>query len=82
MRYLPPAFMKLVTVYNTFNPADAQLIRARLEAADFQAWVKDELSALSMEGYSMATGGISVQVPEDQVAEARELIESLQSPEP
>lgn len=67
--------MKLVTVYRTFSPADAQLIRSRLEAADLQATVTHELSALSMEGYSLSTGGIRVQVPEDQAQEAREIIE-------
>ena len=67
--------MKLVTVYLTFSPADAQLVRSRLEAAELQATVTHELSALSMDGYSLATGGIRVQVPEDQVEAARELIE-------
>jgi hypothetical protein len=67
--------MKLVTVYRTFSPADAQLVRSRLEAAELQATVTHELSALSMEGYSLSTGGIRVQVPEDQAEEAREIIE-------
>ena len=67
--------MKLVTVYRTFSPADAHLIRSRLEAADVPATVTHELSALSMEGYSLSTGGIRVQVPEDQVEAAREIIE-------
>ena len=67
--------MKLVTVYRTFSPADAQLVRSRLEAADLQATVMHELSALSMEGYSLSTGGICVQVPDDQAEEAREIIE-------
>lgn len=72
---MPPSNMKLVTVYRTFSPADAQLVRSRLEAADLQATVTHELSALSMEGYSLSTGGIRVQVPEDQAEEAREIIE-------
>ncbi len=67
--------MKLVTVYQTFSPADAQLVRSRLEASNLQAMVVNELSSLSMDGYSMASGGILVQVPEDQVEQARELIE-------
>jgi hypothetical protein len=66
--------MELVTVFNTFNLGEAQLICSRLEAAGFNAQVTHELAALSMEGYSMATGGIRVQVPADQAAEARELI--------
>jgi hypothetical protein len=68
--------MKFVTVYTTFNPADAQLVRSRLEASEFLVNVKNENAALSMDGYAMAAGGIQVQVPEDQVDDARELIES------
>jgi hypothetical protein len=66
--------MKLVTVYQTFSSADAQLVRSRLEASNLQAIVANELSGLSIDGYSMAAGGILVQVPEDQVEDARELI--------
>jgi Putative prokaryotic signal transducing protein len=68
--------MSLVTIYRTFSPADAQLIRSRLEAANLEATVIHELSALSMDGYSMATGGIQVQVPEDQAVEAREILDA------
>jgi len=63
--------MKLVTVFSGFNPAEAQLVRSRLDAAGFHATVANELSALSMEGYSMAVGGINVQVPEAEADEAR-----------
>lgn len=68
--------MKLVTVYNTFSPADAQLIRSMLEAAEVPATVTHELSALSLDGYALAAGGIGVQVPEDRAEFARELINS------
>ncbi len=68
--------MRLVTIFQTFNPAEAQLIRSRLEAADFQAFVMHELAALSLEGYAMAAGGIQVQVPEVEAAEARALLDS------
>jgi hypothetical protein len=68
--------MKLVTVYRTFSSADAQLIRSLLEASDIPAMIADELSSLSLDGYSMAAGGIRVQVPEDEVENARALIES------
>ena len=71
--------MQLVTVYQTFSPADAQLVRSRLAAADFQAIIAHELSALSMEGYSMTTGGILVQVPDEQAEEARLLIQTRDS---
>lgn len=70
--------MEWVTVFKTFSPAEAQLIRARLEAAGIPAQVTHELSALSMEGYSLAAGGIRVQVPGDAVEDARALITSTE----
>ena len=53
---------------------DAQLARSRLEAAQFHAVVTHELSALSMDGYALAAGGILVQVPEDEAADAKEFL--------
>ena len=66
--------MRLVTVLTAFNPADAHLARARLEAAGFHPVVANELSALSMDGYAMAAGGILVQVPEEDADDARALL--------
>ncbi|KAF0175091.1 MAG: Uncharacterized protein FD161_3403 [Limisphaerales bacterium] len=66
--------MQLVTVFTAFNSAEAQLIRSRLEAAGLRAFIRDELSALSMDGYALAAGGIGVQVPEVDAAAALELI--------
>jgi len=66
--------MALVTVFSAFNPMDAQLVRSRLEAARFHAVVTHELSALSMDGYAMAAGGILVQVPEAEATDAREFL--------
>jgi hypothetical protein len=70
---------ELVTIYRAFNPMDAQLIRSRLDAAGIPAEVMGELAALSMEGYSLSTGGIRVQVRAEDAEEARALIESAQS---
>ena len=72
--------MNLVTVFTSFSPAQAQLIRSRLEAADFHAFVIHELAALSLDGYSMAAGGVQVQVPEEEAADARELLQSAEPP--
>ena len=72
--------MKLITVYTSFSPADAQLIRSRLEASNFHAFVMHELSALSMDGYALAAGGIRVQVPEEEAADARELLSAGEAP--
>jgi hypothetical protein len=73
--------MALVTVFRAFNPADAQLVRSRLEAAQFHAVVTNELSALSMDGYALAAGGILVQVPEQEAADARELLTAGPAPD-
>jgi hypothetical protein len=66
--------MNLVTVHTAFNSADAQLINSRLQAAGFHSVVTGELAALSMEGYSLAAGGIRVQVPEPEVEDAQVLL--------
>jgi hypothetical protein len=68
--------MNPVTVYKALNPADAQLIFSRLEAAAFHPFVADEMAALSMEGYALAAGGIRVQLPESEFAEAREFLDT------
>ena len=66
--------MELVTVMRALNPADAQVARSRLEASDFHVFVTNELSALNLDGYAMAAGGILVQVPADEAESARELL--------
>jgi len=68
--------MELITISTAFNPADAQLTRSRLEAAGFHAVVTNELSALSMDGYALAAGGIRVQVPESEAEDAKEFLEA------
>jgi hypothetical protein len=62
--------MNLVTIFKAFSAAEAELTRARLEVAGFHAVVMGELAALSIGGYSPATGGIRVQVLEDEAAAA------------
>ena len=76
--------MPIATVYSAFSSADAQLIRSMLEAAGLHPQVKNELSALSMDGYAMAAGGIQVQVLEEEAELARELIQNTtpDAPEP
>ena len=73
--------MSLVTVFQAFNPAEAQVVRSRLEAAGLLATVAHELSALSMDGYALAAGGILVQVPAEQAADARALLTDSPAPE-
>jgi hypothetical protein len=61
------------TVFMTFEPSQAQLVRSRLEAAGFTANVTNELAA---QGMDMAVGGIKVQVPSESADEARALLEA------
>ena len=68
--------MDRVTVFNAFNLVQAQIVSTRLQTAGLDATVEGEAAALSMEGYSLATGGIRVQVPSAQETEARRLIEA------
>ena len=68
--------MDRVTVFTAFNPVQAQIVCTRLQTAGLDATVEGEAAALSMEGYSLATGGIRVQVPSAQETEARRLIEA------
>jgi hypothetical protein len=72
--------MNIVTIFTAFNPADAQLVRSRLEAADFNPFVVGEIAALTMEGYSLAAGGIRVQVPEIEAADVKEFLAAPATP--
>jgi len=73
--------VELITVSRAFNPADAQLVRSRLEAAGFHAAVMHELSSLSLDGYALAAGGILVQVPDAEAADAKEFIAAASPPD-
>jgi hypothetical protein len=72
--------MRYVTIFQAFSPGEAQLVRSRLEAAEFPVQVQHELSSLSIEGYAMGAGGILVQVPEDRAQEARALLAASDTP--
>jgi hypothetical protein len=65
--------MQFVTISKEFNDAEAQMRRARLEAAGFHAVIMNEATALWM-GTAIATGGILLQVPEVKAADAMEFL--------
>jgi hypothetical protein len=67
--------MRLVEVYNTFSPADAHLVCSALQSAGFGARVTNELPALTLDGYSLASGGVRIVVPEEEYEEARAFIQ-------
>lgn len=68
--------MDWVSVSNELNPALALLIQSRLEAAGFLVSIRGLDAALATEGYSLATGGVRVQVPQDQADEARAFLDA------
>jgi hypothetical protein len=70
--------MNLETVYRSFNEAQAQLVRSRLEAAEIEVYITHDLAASSAEGFSVATGGVLVQVPEDKAEEAKALLSATE----
>lgn len=65
------------TLTKLFNPAEADIIRSRLEAAGFTVTLKNLDAALVTEGYTMATGGIWVQVRSAEESEARQFLETF-----
>lgn len=72
--------MKLVTVHKSFSVVEAQVIRSLLESASIPAEVVHETAALTTDGYALGVGGIRVQVPEDQVEDARAIIAAQAGP--
>ena len=65
--------MRMVTIFTTFNSAEADLLRARLEAANFDVDLRGDIAAASL-GMASTLGGIQVQVPEDEADEARAMV--------
>jgi hypothetical protein len=72
--------MNMETVYRAYDLTEAELVRSRLETAGFHPFIADEFVAQSFGGHSMARQGVRVQVPEAEVADARELLASTDSP--
>jgi len=67
--------MDFVTVFKSLNAAEADLVRAQLEAAGFEATVATEFATLEMAAPTTA-GGIRVQVPSAQSEDAKALLDS------
>ena len=72
--------MSLVTIFTALNPMDAYLVRSRLEAASFHPEIANEFSSLTSDGYTLAVGGIRVQVPDNEAADALELLAAKDLP--
>jgi hypothetical protein len=67
--------MQLATVFQSFNPAEAQLIASMIEASGIPVHVAQEAVSLSVAA-PMTVGGVLVQVPSERAEEARALIEA------
>jgi hypothetical protein len=67
--------MNPVTIFTTFNQAEAQLVRSRLEAADFHPFVANENSSAWLGGTSTATL-LRIEVPENEAADAKEFLDA------
>jgi hypothetical protein len=65
--------MKLITISTNFNLAEAELVRARLEAAGFHPFLANEMAAGWLGGTSTATL-LRIEVPEAEAAEAKEFL--------
>ena len=65
--------MQFVTVSKEFNDAEAQMKRARLEAAGFHPMLANEDTALWL-GTAISIGGILLQVPEAEASDAKEFL--------
>ena len=70
--------MERTVVFQSFNPAEAEVIRGRLEAAGIPASVRNEESALAG-GAGIAGVTLMVDVRSEQAEEARQLIDSPES---
>lgn len=73
--------MKLITVLTAFNPAMADVARSRLDASGFHPVITHEISPLSTDAYTLAPGGILVQVPEDEAEDALALLNAPPDPD-
>ena len=70
--------MDLVTVHTTFSSEEAQLVRSRLEVANFHPTIANEAS-VPMIGFSESTL-IRVEVPEAEAAEVKKFLAESDAP--
>ncbi|MEY4917900.1 MAG: putative prokaryotic signal transducing protein [Verrucomicrobiota bacterium] len=67
--------MKLVTLFSSFSQPEAQLVRARLEAAEFHPFIANENAPCTLGGFSKSTL-IRVEIPEAEFADAKEFLDT------
>lgn len=71
---MTPSFSTLLT---TSNLAEADLLACTLQGHGFDVRVLDSATVQNSWLFSNAVGGIRVQVPDEQAADARELVKDL-----
>jgi hypothetical protein len=71
--------MNLVTVFRSFNDAEARVVHTTLEAAGLDASVENEAMGSAL---GVTTGGVRVCVPEEQAQEALALVADIQQQPP
>jgi Putative prokaryotic signal transducing protein len=67
--------MNMITIATNFNLTEAELVRARLEAAGFHPVINNENFAGWLGGTSSAAV-LRVEVPEEEAADAKELLDA------
>lgn len=65
---------RLITVAVFTLPHELAVVRARMEAEGITCFAKDENTVAAHPFYSNVIGGIKLQVPAEQVAQAREIL--------
>ena len=64
--------MKVIATFST--PTEAHVVLSRLESSGIDAAIRDELTVTFDWFYSNAIGGVKIEVVEEDVAAARELL--------
>src|SRR5829696_3420118 len=64
--------VRWVTIASFTNPAEAHVARIKLDSEDIPSVILDENMGVAAWHYSIATGGIKLQVPEPEARRATE----------
>lgn len=67
----------LVTIHTFVLPSEAHIVKGRLEAEGIRCFLQDELTVQVYHFYSHAIGGIKLQVPTEEAAEALAILQAM-----
>lgn len=70
---------RLITVATFSQPTEAHILKGRLEAEGIPCFLGDEHIIAAQPLYSLAVGGVKLQVTEGDEQEAREMIARIQA---